>query len=325
MQNGKILLVLTVLKPKQLTRKKLLPFLANVPKNVIGLEGCGSAHYWARQFSELGHEVKLMAPKFVKPYLMGEKNDANDSAGIYEALTHPRMRFVAAKTLEQQDIQAVHRIREQIIKNRTALANQLRGLLGECGITICKGITRLRREFPSISEDATNGLTSMCREMLHERYEQLRALDTQVRTYDCRIDQLANNDPLCQRLPDVEGIGTKTAADFRAAVGDPSLFNNGREVTAWLGLVPRQNSSGGKVVTLGITKQGGCYLRKLLIHGARSAVQHASTKQNVRSRWLQALVDRRGTKIAAAALVNKNARILWALLAGNEQYRHAHA
>lgn len=308
---------------RRLSRKKLLPFLANLPPCLIGMEACGGAHYWAREMHKLGHEVKLMAPQFVKPYVKGNKTDGNDAAAICEAVSRPRMRFVPINTLEQQDIQAMHRIREQLVKNRTALANQIRGLLHEYGLVMPSGISRLRAQLPLILEEAENGLSDVARELINELYERLRTLDEQVAQSDRRIQQVFRQDERCQRLGQVEGIGPLIATAFLAAVGDAHVFHNARQLSAWLGLVPKQHSSGGKSRLLGISKRGDRYLRALLIHGARTVVQHAAQKSDARSEWINRLCQRRGKNITAVAVANKNARILWALLARGETYRQA--
>ena len=308
---------------KRLSRKQLLPFLANVPPCLIGLEACSGAHYWARELQKLGHQVRLIAPQFVKPYVKGNKTDGNDAAAICEAVSRPHMHFVPINSLEQQEVQALHRIREQLVKNRTALANQIRGLLNEYGVVIPSGIRRLRVQLPLILEDAENGLTILGRELIHDLYQRLVVLDEQVAQADRRIEQIFKQDERCQRLAQVEGVGPLIATAFLAAVGDARIFHNGRQVAAWLGLVPKQHSSGGKARLLGLSKRGDSYLRTLLIHGARAAVQHATQKIDARSRWINGLRQRRGKNITAIAVANKNARILWALLATGEPYRQA--
>lgn len=308
---------------KRLSRQKLLPFLANLPPCLIGMEACSGAHFWAREMQKLGHEVKLIAPQFVKPYVRGNKTDGNDAAAICEAVSRPHMHFVPINTVEQQDIQALHRIREQLVKNRTALANQIRGLLHEYGVVMPSGISRLRAQLPLILEDAENGLSDVGRELINELYQRLHTLDEQVAQSDRRIQQVFKQDERCQRLGQVEGIGPLIATAFLAAVGDASVFHNGRQVAAWLGLVPKQYSSGGKARLLGISKRGDRYLRTLLIHGARAALHRAAQKRDSRSEWINRLCQRRGKNVTAVAVANKNARILWALLAHGETYRPA--
>jgi transposase len=253
---------------KRIARSELLTFIANIPPLRIGMEACGSAHYWARCFREHGHDVRLIAPQFVKAYVKSPKNDARDAEAICEAVTRPTMRFVPIKRVEQQDLQALHRIRERLIKARTALVNEMRGLLNEYGIILPQGITKFRTLVVKKLEAEQAKLTP-----------------------------------------------------FSAAIGDVTQFKNGRQLAAWLGLVPREHSTGGKPRLLGISKRGDGYLRKLLVHGARATLRWVETKPDDKSRWLRALIARRGKNRAAVALANKNARIAWALLAHNQEYR----
>jgi transposase len=307
---------------KRVTRLKLAETVANLPPCLIGLEACASSHYWARELGKLGHTVKLIAPQFVKPYVKSNKNDAADAEAICEAVARPNMRFVPVKTVAQQDIQAVHRVRERRVLARTALVNQIRGLLAEYGLVIPLKRNAVSQALPRILEDADNGLTALAREFVADLYEELQTLSHAVGAYDAKIERLFKANPVCQRLAKVEGVGPVTATALVAA-GDAKVFRNGRQMAAWLGLVPRQYSSGGKQTLLGISKRGDTYLRTLLIHGARAAVAAARRKQDVRSRWITALAERRGANIAAVALANKNARVLWALMARGEEYRTA--
>ncbi len=307
---------------KRVTRAKLRETVANIPSCLIGMEACASAHYWAREFERLGHKVRLIAPQFVKPYVKSNKNDAQDAAAICEAVGRPHMRFVSVKTVAQQDIQAVHRIRERLVKTRTALVNQIRGLLAEYGVVIPLKNNAVSQALPRILEDADNGLTTVGRELFADLYEQLQGLSQSVKKYDVQIERLFKANPICQRLAEVEGVGPVTATALLAA-GDANAFKNGRQMSAWIGLVPRQHSSGGKQTLLGISKRGDTYLRTLLIHGARAAVATAKRKQDARSRWITALAERRGANIAAVALANKNMRILWALMVHGDKYRKA--
>lgn len=303
----------TVLR-KRLTRKKVLPFFAKLKPCLVGLEAQGASNYWARQLGKLGHEVRLISPQFVKPYLKSSKNDHNDAEAICEAVTRPSMRFVSPKTLEQQDVQTLHRIRELLVRDRTAKVNQTRGLLAEYGIVIPQGITRLKKEMPRILEDAANGLTPLSRELFSDLYRQLLDLDVLVRDYDRRIKRVFNQSPACQRLATVPGVGPLTATAMIASVGNAVHFKNGRQLAAWLGLVPRQHSSGEKRRLLGISKRGNGYLRCLMVHGARAVIRHSAGKEDPASRWVNGLKERRGANKAAVALANKNARVIWALL-----------
>jgi transposase len=309
---------------KRVSRKHLLGLLAKLEPCLVGMEACGSAHHWAREIEKLGHTVKLMSPQFVAPYRKGNKNDPNDAEAICEAVTRPSMRFVPIKSEAQQDLQALHRVREQLLKSRTALVNQVRGLLAEHGIVAPRGIAHLRRLMVEIlAEPAGRGLSGLFGETLFEIAERLRFLDERIRTYDLRIGRVFAHDERCQRLAKVEGVGPLVATALVAAVGNANEFKSGRELSAWLGLVPRQHSSGNRNVVLGISKRGDRYLRTLLIHGARSALCRAERRSDRRSIWASKLKLARGFNVAAVALANKNARILWALLTRGENYRPA--
>jgi transposase len=310
---------------KQLKRAQVLTFFANHPPCVIGMEACGSAHHWARQLSELGHTVKLMAPQFVKPYVKTNKNDAADAEAICEAVSRPNMRFVPVKTPEQQAVLALHRARQGFVHARTAQANQLRGLLGEFGIAIPQGLHPLRRHLPDLLEDADNPLPPTARELFQRLGEHLTELDRQVRELEAQFLRWHRHCPASQKLEAVPGIGPLTATALVASVGDARSFRSGRQMAACAGLVPRQHSSGGKPVLLGISKRGDSYLRTLLIHGARAALRFLGKRQDRTAQWLRSLLVRRNKNVAAVALANKNARTAWALLtqAGDFQFNHA--
>ena len=308
---------------KRLSRKTLTALVANLPPCLIGMEACGGAHYWAREFRQLGHEVKLMPPQYVKPYVKTNKNDRNDAEAICEAVRRPNMRFVGIKAVGQQDIQALHRIRSGFLQARTRVVNQARGLLAEYGIVVARQVGQLRRRLPEIVADSENELTGFGRELFADLYQELVHLDARIRACDAQIDRVFKGNAVCQRLAEVEGIGPITATALVASVGDPKVFKKGRQMSAWLGLVPRQHSTGGKTVLLGISKRGDRYLRTLLIHGARSVVSRAEKKQDARSRWINQLKQRVGMNKACVALANKNARIAWALLASGDHYQKA--
>ena len=312
-----------VIIQKRLARQKVLPFIARLPSCLIGMEASGGAHYWAREFTKLGHTVQLMSPQFVKPYVQSQKNDPNDAAGICEAVARPRMRRVPVKSVAQQDVQALHRIRERQITARTALSNQIRGLLAEYGIVIPQRASQVRHRLPFVLEDAENGLTATAREWLQALAEELQALDQRLATTDRHIAQVFEADEACQRLAPLAGIGPLTATALVAAVGAATVFKNGRQFAAWLGLVPRQRSTGGKTTLLGITKGGNRYLRTLLIHGARAVLRVVARKTDGWSRWLQRVKARRGTNCASVAQAHKTARVAWALLAKGDRYRRA--
>ena len=287
------------------------------------MEACGSAHYWTRELGKLGHDVRMMAAQFVKPYVKSGKNDANDAEAICEAVSRPSMRFVPVKTVEQQIMQAEHRIRARLIRARTALSNETRGLLAELGIIVPTSMGRLRRAVPEILEDGDNGLPGSFRHLLAQLGEELRTIDDNIAVYDARIAQAAREDQRIKRLLDVEGIGPVVASALVSAVGDARQFSKGRDMAAWLGLTPRQHSSGGKNRLGRISKRGDKYVRTLLIHGARAALNAAKNKEDGRSRWVMGLAARRNKNIATVALANKNARIAWSILSRGESYRVA--
>jgi len=294
---------------RQLRRTQVLSFLAQLPGCVVAMEACASAHYWGRQIKALGHEVKLIPPQYVKPFVRGNKTDRNDAQGICEAALRPDMPGVALKSEDQQAMVSLHRLREIVEKQRKQLANQLRGLLGEFGIAIPKGMAALRRELPQAIERVPRVLRSA----LQGGAERLRELQQCSEQHTEQLQQLAQAAPLCRRLMQERGIGPLTASAYTATLGDPGHYRNGRQVAASLGLVPRQHSSGGKAVLLGISKRGDAYLRTLLIHGARAVLRHVPGKTDPLSVWLQQLAKRVGANKAAVALANKNARRLWAI------------
>jgi transposase len=306
---------------KTLSRGKLLPFLAQQPPSLIGMEACSGAHHWGRQLQTLGHRVGIMASRFVAPYRKGGKNDGNDAEAICEAVGRPGMRFVPVKSDEQQAILCLHRIRQGLIKERTALINQLRGLLSEFGLIMPKGRYSAQHDIPGILEDAENGLPMLTRKLLHDTWLRLRTLNEQILTYDRELNHLVHDSEPAKRLMTIPGIGAITATALLASVGDPKQFKNGRQFAAWLGLTPRQYTTGGKIRLGRITKKGDAYLRTLLIHGTRAVLSTVKDKQDRLSIWTKTLIERRGYKRAAVALAAKNARILWALMIKGETYR----
>ncbi|PTU63407.1 IS110 family transposase [Chromobacterium haemolyticum] len=310
----------TALK-KQLRREQMATFFANLPPCLIGMEACGGAHYWARLLQELGHTIRLMAPQFVKPYVKTNKNDAADAAAICEAVTRPDMRFVPVKTVEQQAILSVHRARAGFVKARTATANEIRGLLAEFGIVIPQGIHTICRRIPEILENGESELTHTFKQLLRTLLNHLKELDLQVEALEQDIQCWHRNSAASIRLAKIPGVGPLTASAVVATVGDAKNFSNGRQFAAWLGLVPRQHSSGGKSTLLGISKRGDSYLRTLMVHGARAVLRFATGKTDRTSTWLNGVMVRRHTNVAAVALANKNARIIWALLAHGCEFR----
>lgn len=287
----------------------------------IGMESCSGAHHWARQLQARGFQVRLIAPQFVKPYVKSNKNDANDAEAICEAMSRPSMRFVAVKTIEQQDIQATHRIRAGLIEQLTAKSNQIRGLIAEYGLIAPKELLMLRRAIPCWLEDADNGLTVRFRRLLNGLWDDLRALDERVSELDGEIAAIAASEPAAVRLQQLRGVGPMIATALVAAIGDASQFANGRQLAASLGLTPKQHSSGGKDRLLGISKRGDAYLRTLMIHGARSALRTAKSKDDRLSQWVVRLAERSHPNVAAIAPANKTARMAWAMLRNGTDYQ----
>ena len=311
---------------KQLKRNQMAEYFVNLKPCLIGTEACGSAHHWARKLQSYGHTVKLMPPQYVKPYVKTNKNDAADAEAICEAVTRPNMHFVPIKSLEQQGVLTIHRIREGYVKARTAQSNQMRGLLAEFGIEIPLGIGYIEKRVPEIIEDASNDLPGIVRLEIQELLEHFKNL--QVRVNDCekKIIHWHRKDEASKKLEAIPGIGPITASALAASIGDAKHFKNGRQVAAWIGLVPKQHSSGGKQTLLGISKRGDTYLRTLLIHGARSVIRHSvdKIKPTGTQSWVNQLVARKNKNIAAVALANKNARIVWAILNHDRDYQDNH-
>ncbi|MCC6209378.1 MAG: IS110 family transposase [Gammaproteobacteria bacterium] len=309
---------------KQLKRAQVLPFFANLACCRIGMEACGSAHYWARKLRALGHQVQLIPPQYVKPFVKRNKNDAADAEAIYEAILRPNMAAVPIKTASQQAILSVHRARQGFVKARTAQANQIRGLLAEYGIVIGRGMVHLGQPVAQILQDGENDLPGSFRLLIQRLVDHLEQLDRQVRELELEIARWHKDNEASLRLARIPGIGPMTASALVASVGEANNFRNARQLAAWLGLVPRQHSSGGKSILLGISKRGDSYLRTLLIHGARSVVRMAERRQ-VSDSWLNRLLVRRHKNVVAVALANKNARTAWALLAHGRDYQPDYA
>jgi len=308
----------TVMK-KQLKRAQVLPFFANLTPCRIGMEACGSAHYWARKLQALGHTVRLIAPQYVKPFVKRNKNDAADAEAICEAVTRPNIPAVPNKNAEQQAILSVHRDRKGIVQARTAQANQIRGLLAEYGIAIPQGISHIAKRVPEIIEDGETELPGSFRLLIQRLVDHLKELDRQVGELETEIQRWHRDNAASQKLAKIPGIGPMTASAMVASVGDAKNFKDGRQLAAWLGIVPRQHSTGGKSVLRGISKRGDTYLRTLLIHGARAVIRVAECKPTA-DPWLKSLLARRNKNVAAVALANKNARTIWALLTHDREY-----
>jgi transposase len=305
---------------KRLSRAKMVEFLSNLKPCLIGMEACCGAHNWARLFQSFGHTAKIMSPHFVKPYVRSNKNDQNDARGIAEAVTRPDMKFVPIKTIHQQDNLLVHRARELSVKQKTAQANQIRGLLAEYGVVIPKGIKHIRK-IPDVLVENKNRLTPKAEKIFKQLYKQFKVFDQQVQNYDKQLEQLAEQVPICKEVMKIEGLGPISATAVVSTIGDAKEFKNGREVSAWLGLVPKQHSSGNKIQLGGISKRGDRYVRKLLIQGARSVVKVCEKKTDSKHLWVADKMRRRGFNKAAVALANKNVRTIWAIMATGECYR----
>jgi transposase len=305
---------------KRLSRTKLIGFVANLQPCIIGIEACGGSHYWARLFKQYGHEIRMMSPQFVKPFVKSNKSDRNDSEAIVEACIRPSMRFVPIKTTDQQDILIIHKARELAIKSRTAQANQIRGFLSEYGVIVPQGISKIKKlaEIIDVNQDM---LTPLVIDLMTELYDLFKVYDAQVKKYDKQLEILAKSNPLCQEVQKIPGVGPIIASAIVATIGDAKAFKNGREVSAWLGLTPRQYSSGEKIVLGGISKRGDRYMRKLLVQGARTAVKVCDNKKDKLSLWIANKKQRCGYNKASVALANKNTRMIWAIMATGECYR----
>jgi transposase len=300
-------------------REQLMEIVARLPRCLIGMEACAGAHDWARRFRELGHEVKLMAAKFVIPYRKNGKNDGNDAEAICEAVSRPNMRFVPVKSAEQQAVLALHRTRQGFVHERTAVINRIRAFLTEFGVVLPQNAEVARRQACSGAE----GLPVLARRMIEDLRAHLVVLDERITAYDREIEVLAKQSEPTRRLMTIRGVGPLTAQAIVATVGDARDFESGRQFAAWLGLTPQQHSSGGKSRLGHITKRGDAYLRGLLVQGARSALHTAARHTDRLSRWSISLQGRRGYRRAQVAIAAKNARIAWALLSKNEELRAA--
>lgn len=308
---------------KQVKRGKLAETIQNLPPCRIVMEACGGASHWARKFQSMGHQVQLIAPQFVKPFRKSHKNDRNDAEAIAEAAFRPTMRYVPVNTIEQQDIQMTHRVRSQLIKERTALSNQIRGFLAEYGIIIPQSLANVRQYLPTILEDADNELTTLGREIFAEMYERLAELDERIARYDQRIKLNSQASPVCRRIEKIPGIGPVISTAIVATAGNGKTFKNGRQFAACLGLTPKEESSGGKERLLGISHRGDKYVRTLLVQGAQSVLHHCEHKTDPLSCWVNRIRKEKGVQVAAVALANKLARIVWAVLARDQEYRPA--
>lgn len=307
---------------RRLSRQKFLPFIMQLPDTTIVMEACGGANHWSRAFTKLGHKVEQISPQHVKPYVRGNKNDKNDVGGIVIASNQPGIPRVATKTLEQQDIQIIHREREHMMKERIATVNQIRGFLIEYGVFIKKGIFNVYRELVYILEDGSNELTHRARASIKRQYDRLKEIDKHLALLDREINEICKQSKACQRLLKLKGIGPVTASIIFATIGEAKQFKNGRHFAAFLGLVPKEHSSGNKQKLMGISKRGNTYIRNMLIHGGRAVVNAVKRKTDDYSLWIKRIKDERGYNKAAVAVANKNARHIWAMMALGEQYQN---
>ena len=318
-QHGKVKIRKTV------KRHKLLETIAQLPSSLIAMEACSGAHHWSRVFQSLEqqHDVRIIAPKYVAPYRKGGKNDSNDAEAICEAASRPNMRFVSVKSVDQQAVLCVHRTRQALVQTRTAFINQIRGLLSEFGIVMAKGRHPGQKALQRVLEDAENSLPWTVRQMIDDTFKRVQQLTKDVLAYDRLINHMARESDNAQRIMEIPGVGAKTATAVIATVGQADTFHSSRQFSAWLGLTPKQYSTGG-VTRLGrITRRGDKYLRTLLVHGARSVVLRAKEKKDRVSLWVQQLLERRGYKRTVVAVAAKNARMIWALLAHETEYKMA--
>ena len=306
---------------RSIQRAKVLEFLVTRPRCQVAMEACAGSHFWARKIRELGHEVKIIPARFVTPFRRGNKNDAADAEAIAEASGRPNIHFVEIKEAAQLDLQALHRVRERLVGNRTALCNQIRSLLGENGIYLPQGVHSVTAVLPMI-HDRREGqeLSPMARETFADLHSELLTVEEKIAIAQRRIEAAARSDETCVRLQTVPGVGPISATAIRAAVGNPRAFKNGRQFAAWLGLVPRHQGTGGKTKLLGISKRGNSYIRKLLVQGAHSSLLRAPHRDDRRSAWSLALLERRGRSKAVVALANRNARTIYRLLADGTTY-----
>ena len=309
------------LRKKKLKRYQMIDFFTQTEPSVIVIEACGSSHYWSRELTKGGHEVKCIAPQYVVPYRKGNKNDYNDAEAIAEASQRAEMRFVPLKSQAQQDIQLIHRIRERMIAQQTALSNQMRGLLAEYGIVFPKGIAKLLSELPETLENAENGLSTMAVRQFQALLDDLRLVRKRIKQMDKDVLQLSKAIPDCERLMSMTGIGPIIATALYASIGQGHAFDNGRHLAAWLGVVPKQHSTGDNPRLQGISKRGNIYLRTQMINGARAALRHLGDKKDNVSQWCRDCLARMNFNKACVALANKMVRMAWAMLHYQQDYQ----
>jgi transposase len=306
---------------RKLRRAKVLAFFTGLPSCLVGMEACASAHYWARELQALGHEVRLIPPQYVRPFVKTNKNDASDAEAICEALMRPTMRFAAVKSAEQQSILMLHRARELLVRQRTMLINALRGHCGEFGLVVAQGASKVTKLVEMIEDRQDERLPALAREALGSFVEQLRMVQAQILGLEKKLMAWHRASEASRRLATIPGVGVITATALVATIGDASQFHSGRQLAAWLGLVPRQHSSGGKERLGRISKRGDGYIRRLLVHGARADLRWSKHRKERRSIWQESLLARRPTNVVLVAMANKTARVVWAMLSRGETFR----
>ena len=311
---------------KAMTRQKLYEFMANLKPCLVGMEACGGAHHLARTFRDYGHDVRLMAIQHVKPYMKAYKNDFNDAAGICEAVTRPHMKFVGIKTRDQQDLLAIHNDRARLVEERTGLANEIRGFILEEGLTIAQGIHHIGPRVAELLDPEAEELSPSLKKLLSSMFEEFKAKDKSIKEREALLKELTKNNSQVQNLMTIPGVGFITATILVGKVGNANVFKNGRQMAAWLGLVPKQYSTGGKVQLGRISKRGDRTLRALLVHGARAVLRALKLKKeeelSSQLRWLKSVAERRGHNKGIVAFANKMARVAWAILAYKTEYKH---
>jgi len=306
---------------KKLRRRQVLEFFATLSPCLVGLEACASAHYWARELQTLGHEVRLIPPQYVRPFVKTNKNDATDAEAICEALMRPTMRFAAVKSVEQQTVLLLHRSRDLLVRQRTMLINALRGHCGEFGVVAAQGAPKVTDLIEVIEDRDDARIPTLAREALDALIAQLRGVQAEILGLEKKLKAWHRSNEASRRLEAIPGVGVITATALVATIGDASQFHSGRQLAAWLGLVPRQYSSGGKERLGRISKRGDGYLRRLLVHGARADLRWSRRKKEERSTWQEALLSRRPTNVVLVAMANKTARVVWAMLSRSEEFR----
>lgn len=309
-----------VVMKKRCSREKLIEIVSTLKPCMILMEACGTSNHWGRVFTEMGHIPKLISPQHVTPYVKNHKNDYKDTEAIIEAGTRPRTEFVQIKTIEQQDIQSIHRVRERLVGNRIQASNQLRGLLLEYGIVITQGFSKLKQKMIELLSPENETLTVRIKEIVADAYEEFNTLSARIKFYDQKIEAISKQNDSCERLRTIPGIGPITSTAIYATMGNGSQFKNGRQMAANIGLVPKQHSSGDKQRLLGVTKKGNGDLKWLLIQGARAVMERSGTKTDKRSQWINNLAARKHSNVVATALANRMARMAWAILQGSEPY-----